>query len=89
MTDLYSDLELSSTCHVTCFGIDFSQEAIQMAQSKNLEKVEFLCADILQVKWSDESLIVGLGLLDWLSAQELKVLRSLIKNNHFLFCWKV
>lgn len=74
--------------HIT--GIDFSSKAIERAQKiareKNLtDKFEFLEGNITSAALPQADITIGLGLLDYLTSEEIKNLFDRMKSSYFLF----
>jgi 2-polyprenyl-3-methyl-5-hydroxy-6-metoxy-1,4-benzoquinol methylase len=71
---------------INAVGIDFADEMIALCEKKRLEKgnlnVEFFLKSFLEYEPADESfdLISGLGLIEYISPGELKVLIERCKN---------
>ena len=69
-------------------GVDFSEMAIRafekrIQNSKNNHLVSLFCEDCVENKHSAE-IVISLGLLDWLSCEEIKKLTEIYKNTWYL-----
>lgn len=81
-------LQKSKVKHVT--GIDISHNAIvhakKIATERQLsEKITFLEGDVPNVTLPEVDVTIGLGFLDYLSPEEIKLLFSTMRSSSFLF----
>lgn len=83
--------ELYNRCkpkHIT--GIDISSNAINRAQKiandkKLNDKFEFIAGDASYIVLPEADITLGLGLLDYFTPQEIKMIFNNMKSNYFLF----
>lgn len=66
-------------------GIDISHEAIRSGKKKFGNKVRFIHGNVVTTPLPEVDCVVGLGLLDWLTAEEINILAHKIKCKYFLF----
>lgn len=84
--------KLASKGAKKAIGIDISENAVALAKEKSKRlgldaKCEFINLDVRDpaAKIPVHDLIVGIGLIDYLSKQDLEILFSKIKGSKFLF----
>ena len=66
-------------------GIDFAKPAIDLAQTKDFQAhVSFLCASVSGPRIPESDCYVALGLVDWLSDQDIRGLFQQFENKFFL-----
>jgi SAM-dependent methyltransferase len=70
-------------------GIDFSYRAIEAARDRAkklglLSRVDLICEDLTKLKKIKADLCFSLGLLDWLTDQEISLLLNNIKTRYYL-----
>lgn len=67
-------------------GIDFSTVAIAQARQRHQGKsqINFSCLDLKDTPWVKGDLIICLGVIDWLSDDEIKFLFSKLEGKNFL-----
>ena len=87
----YFAFELYSQAKPKCIiGIDISGNAIRRAQSVSENKevmntFTFLEGDVASISLPEADITIGLGFLDYLTLQEIKMLFKKIKSSYFLF----
>lgn len=69
-------------------GIDFSETAVQAAREAATDgRISFSCGNIGSIELPEADYVTGLGLLDWLSPQEISLLASKLKGRKFLLSY--
>jgi SAM-dependent methyltransferase len=87
----YFAFELYSLAKPKCIiGIDISGNAIKRAHKisrdkKVANKFSFLEGDVTSISLPEADITIGLGFLDYLALQEIKMLFNNIKSSYFLF----
>lgn len=69
-------------------GVDIASNAISVANEKNkLSHVNFLSQDVLSYPFSNDDLVIFLGLTDWLDEEELIFLFDKIQSSNIFFSY--
>lgn len=80
---LFSQLESQNFGSFT--GVDISGEAIAHGKRRLGDRAHFIQGHVISSPLPRADCVVGLGLLDWLSIEEISTLADRLQCSHFLF----
>ncbi len=76
---------LQTLPNIEYVGVDFSSVAIKKAQGRSLPKdFRFICQSIEDVDYKGFDLVISLGLLDWLTGEQVSKIGMDCKCPHFI-----